>query len=485
MRLDSYLPLIRGDAGYAALRDQLATARAARFSALEAAKPAVLAALHAELRRPTILLVSRLARGRQLAEELGAWTGRPEAIHLFPELDPLPYERLAPGPEPLYDRLRAMLALASASESGGPAPLVIVTTRGAADRIMTPAECRATTWRLKVGERIRPDRLVAEWVAAGYEPVSIVEGPGEFARRGGILDIFPTQLQIGDFELRIGDGGVAATVGGPDLIRNPQSAIRNASAAFRIELWGNDVDSIRVFDPATQRSAESVQEIVIGPAHEVRPALPEGAEELLGELDVRHASSRLQDEIEDELRQLREGQPFPRLEWWRGVLGHASILDYLPDDGLLIVDEPGAIAAMARQLHRQAEETYVDLIERGEAPGHAPRPYWTWEELESRLAHGAPQSALPGVVSQARTRLDLVLDPDALNADFVPAPTYSGRLGELRIAEFELRNEDEGGRSAERGVQNVDAEARDGGDPEAATRDAVPASRGIDGASAP
>src|SRR5438270_87884 len=59
------------------------------------------------------------------------------------------------------------------------------------DRIMPPEACRQTLWRLRVGDRIRPDQLIAEWVKAGYEPVSVVEGPGEFARRGGIIDIYP------------------------------------------------------------------------------------------------------------------------------------------------------------------------------------------------------------------------------------------------------------------------------------------------------
>src|SRR5581483_9129438 len=114
---------------------------------------------------------------------------------------------------------------------------------------------------------------------------------------------------------------------------------------------------------------------------------------------------------------LADGQSFAMLEGYRGLLGTASILDYLPRDGLMIVDEPGAVAATARSLQRQAEELAVDLWDRGEAPRNIPRPYWTWEELTER------QRAPDG--GEIR-RVEFTLDPDALDGAFAPAPTYHG-----------------------------------------------------------
>ncbi len=398
MRLSSLLPSVRQDDGYTELVRRLDSQPSSTFSILDAAKPALLAALHGESDRPVILLVSRQARARQLAQELQVWSNAPDSIHLFPDLDALPYERLPTGPEHLYDRLEAMLALATVSESSGPKPLVVVTARAAMDRIMAADVCRGTLWKVRVGDRIRPDQLIREWVQAGYEPVSVVEGPGEFARRGGIIDIYPLGPQRG----------------GP-VVDAPHPA-------FRIELWGNDVDSIRVLDPATQRSGEPVEQVLIGPAHEVLLGRTAVDEELREALDLSHARPRVRDEIENELRMLGEGQPFPLLEWYRGVLGTASILDYLPGNGLLVVDEPGAVASTARSLQRQAEELAVELLDRGEAPGRVPRPYWTWEELTDRRRSGT---------SDSTRQLDLTLDPDALEGSFVPASTYHGALQQL------------------------------------------------------
>src|SRR5207253_8286683 len=125
---------------------------------LDAAKPAVLAALHGDLAQPTVVLVSRLARARQLVQELQTWAEAPESIYLFPDLDALPYERLPPGPEHLYERLEAMLALSTTVDTG-PKPLVVATARAVMDRIMPPEACRRTTWKLAVGDHIRPDQL--------------------------------------------------------------------------------------------------------------------------------------------------------------------------------------------------------------------------------------------------------------------------------------------------------------------------------------
>ncbi|MBM2810017.1 MAG: mfd [Chloroflexi bacterium] len=414
--LHALTSIIRRDAGYGALRQQIRDRvgdRPVRFSLLEAAKPALLATLHEELARPTILLVSRLRRARQLAEEIADWRHDPGSVLVFPELDALPYERMAPGGELLATRLRAMLALASPTGAGpltlqrgetkASAPLIVVTARAAIDRLMSADQCRATTWRLRVGETIRPDQVIREWVRAGYEPVSVVEGPGEFARRGGIIDLFPA----------------CAVTHGAGATDYATHGSRNSVSAYRIDLWGNQIESIRLLDAASQRSSESVDEILVGPAHEVLPDLPVGAESALAAMRFTKTRPEIRDRIEDESRMLQEGQPFALLEWYRGLLGPASILDYLPSEGLLILDEPGSVASTARGIDRQASELAWELEERGEAPGHLPRPYWEWDEL----------SALVGPT--ALQRLDLVWDPDALDTSFSPAPSYSGQLAQL------------------------------------------------------
>src|SRR5207253_7697076 len=122
-------------------------------------------------------------------------------------------------------------------------PLVVVTARASLDRLMSPEQARSSNWKLGVGDEIQPDKLLLQLVAAGYEGVQVVAGPGEFARRGGIIDISP-----------FGASG----------------------SAYRIELLGNEIESLREVDLGTQRSVDLLESVIIGPAHEVLPELPPG-----------------------------------------------------------------------------------------------------------------------------------------------------------------------------------------------------------------
>ena len=95
---------------------------------------------------------------------------------------------------------------------------------------------------LKVGQRVQTDALLQSWIDIGYTPEAAVEVPGTLSRRGGILDVYPP----------------------------------NQAWPARIELLGDSIESIRLFDPATQRSQELVDALQIIPAREMLPLLADG-----------------------------------------------------------------------------------------------------------------------------------------------------------------------------------------------------------------
>src|SRR5204862_6085155 len=115
-------------------------------------------------------------------------------------------------------------------------PLVIASVRAAMDLLLGLEDFRAHHRVIRRGQVLPPADIAAEWLRLGYEPSPVVDQPGLFSRRGGILDVFPP--------------------GGQPV---------------RIELWGDEVDTIRLFDPATQRSTEQLEVASIGPAHQVLP----------------------------------------------------------------------------------------------------------------------------------------------------------------------------------------------------------------------
>ncbi len=321
-------------------------------------------------------------------DELRAWAVDPHAVRLFPETDALPYDYLPNDPDKLADRLAAIHGLSAAHTplgapsprgSAGPlareAPLVVTSARAALDLLADPRELRASSLHLWRGQTIAPNRLVEAWLRLGYEPSPLVDQPGLFSRRGGILDIFPP--------------------GGQPL---------------RLEFWGDEVDTIRLFDPATQRSVEQLEAADVGLAHEVLPA------PLALSLDLETLRCQFRGPFERDLRLLREGQAFPTLDFYRGFLGSATLLDYLPDDGLLVLVDPTAVAAAAREFEQQVEQLYADLLDRGEVPPGLAPPYRDWA------------TAVRAVERRAVATLHVGFDPDINPLPFEHAPRFGGRV---------------------------------------------------------
>jgi transcription-repair coupling factor (superfamily II helicase) len=385
LTLHHLLSLVRDSTYLHSLREAVARGDVVRASAIEAARPALVAALHAALGRPTLVVTARPARARQLAEELRVWVADPARVALFPENSAFPYERLLPDPETAAARRAALAALVATDADGNTAPPLVVTcVRALLDRLMPPAALRAHTLALRAGARIKLDRLLATLGALGYTRVPLVEGPGEFAQRGGIVDIFPAEAA-------------------PD------------GAAVRLDFFGDEIETLRRLDPATQRSGEPVERLVLAPAYEVLPPPGPEAAAALRALDLGGLREDLATAFAREHEQLLAGQVFPSVEEYRAYLGTATLLDYLPAGGLLVLDEPAALADTAAALSAQAAEVQADLVARGEAPSGLWPPFPSWEALASRL--GAP-------------RLELTFDP-ADPGPFEHPLSYAGRLGDF------------------------------------------------------
>ncbi|HEX5589051.1 MAG TPA: transcription-repair coupling factor, partial [Candidatus Limnocylindrales bacterium] len=189
-------------------------------------------------------------------------------------------------------------------------------------------------------------------------------GKGEFARRGGIVDVFPPS------------GGLPV----------------------RIELFGDEVESLRAFDPTDQRSTGPVAEIELLPASEF--LLPHGgAEELAGRLTT--AASKLPERLAADFERLaagsRDGRPDDptrdtraaavgdAAEVWAPILAPSTALDHVDAGALLVLDEPGDLAEAAEFLWRQADERRAELVTAGDLPKTWPETLLARRAWKSRL----------------------------------------------------------------------------------------------------
>ena len=276
---------------------------------------------------------------QSMAELTGALS--PKAILKLPAHDVLPFENLSPHPEIQEERASVLWKIATGAAS------IIVVPLEAASMRLNSAEFYADLARIvRRGETIDIDPLIEHLRTIGYNSADAVDMPGEFALRGGILDAYPPE----------------------------------ADRPLRIEFFGDEVETIRKFDPGTQRSAAPVDEVVLLPLTETPVN-----ERVLGVIHSRLSGKRLSGS-ESELEQAIAATGvtvFPGWEFYAPVAGSGQHLFDLLPNALAIVDEPSAVLA-------KQEEWWNKVKDRHERSGVGTlvRPeeiYFSPEEWRERL----------------------------------------------------------------------------------------------------
>jgi transcription-repair coupling factor (superfamily II helicase) len=337
---------------------------------------AALASLGAQ---PLLYVVHSSDAALRARDDLAQWLGT-EHVLLFPAADALPYEHMTPGPDVLAARLRVIQRLKAEGQrlkiegdegnenssdpsafSLQPSALVIVApVKALTQPTLLPEELGHGTVRLVRGEEMNPDDLVARLLEFGYRMAPTVEEPGELNRRGGIIDVFPP---------------------GDDM-------------PLRIEFFGDEVDSLRRFDPLTQRSEAQVREALVGPPHEFPLWRREAALEQLRHVDVSALRREALDEWLAALRRLELGERFEGRALFASFFREGnreqsqlgSLLAHMPSGALLVLNEATLLAQHAADLDQQAENRRAQQVEMGELPRVFPRPYLRWDELMPQAA---------------------------------------------------------------------------------------------------
>jgi transcription-repair coupling factor (superfamily II helicase) len=346
-----------------------------------AARPPVLAALAQDLRAPLLVLLPRGDRMLTLAEELKAWTPHVAPLQ-FPEPGPLFYERAPWGPRARRQRAAVLSGLTAAAQPGGPETaltprLVLATARAAMTRTLTPRMWLTHSRWLTVGGQRRPAQLVRLLAAAGYTQSTVVAEPGQYSQRGGILDLWPPA----------------------------------ETEPVRVEFFGDVIDSLRTFDPSSQRSVGSLDAVRVTPARE---ALPELFQQEWLEL------------LPPEAAKASPGEPQePYLEYFLPWMNPnpTGLLDFLPPDTRVVVDDQMALEVAINEFETQAVSLRRDLVESGRLPERAAIPYLTLPEIEERLrAHAAID------LGMSSADLDAV---STLGDHFRVGPRFGGQLKPL------------------------------------------------------
>ncbi|HUI56069.1 MAG TPA: transcription-repair coupling factor [Bryobacteraceae bacterium] len=303
---------------------------------------------------------------------------------LLPALDVLPLQNLSPHAEICEQRAVGLWSLATQH-----VPITILPVASALLRIEPAEFYRQLALKLRIGDELPLDEVVAHLESIGYERREPVEMVGEYSVRGGILDVFSPE----------------------------------ASKPVRIDLFGDQVESIRRFDVESQRSVLKIEDCTLLPLTEYQKSrgLLVDLGNLLREADISGRDLPL------------PGEPFPGWELIAPMVRprKASILS-LVDHPIVLWDEP-------EQVHGAAERFWKRLEQIERSPAYDPdRVYFRWEELE-RLASAAPSLALK--------ELEIGLEPDVrneTNLHIATRPTLSFH-GNMQVAIAEARTLVEGG----------------------------------------
>ncbi len=327
-----------------------------RAQLLSEATPFLVSTLLQDLDGPALIVVPRPEEARRLHERLCAWVDNPERIHRFPETETLPFERLVTDIDTIQQRVRALDALLN---PGDISTLIVASATSVAQRTLSREAFEESAHEISVGDVIDLDDTLEMWRRMGYRFESAVYSPGFASRRGGIIDIFPV---------------------GADL-------------PARIELWGDEVDSIRHFDPSSQRSTEIVRSVKLIPAHETLPAMTD-REELdhsMAYIDISNCASAHQERIREEFSQLLDGHEVDDLNLYAGFFNHGSLLEYMPENTLVIRVRPDDTATAAWENEERIHDLRDTKERRGELPMNFPSFHISWNEIEPALSNLGPQ----------------------------------------------------------------------------------------------
>ena len=360
----------------------------------DAAVPFCAGALRRDLGIPVLVLVARPERARELHSDLQVWCGEDGSVYQFPEGETLPFERLMADEASTHGRIRALEALAGPGRGPAAPPIVVASLAAAVQRTMSGDIYASTRHLVSVGQRVNLNDLMRRWQSMGYRTERSVEIPGTVSRRGGILDVY-----------------------------SPASEL-----PVRIELLGDEVESIRLFDPASQRSLESVGEALILPCQEALPHLVDRGhvEEAYARLDMSNCPGATRDRIQEEMSLLLSGHSLEEPGFYQGFFCLGSLLDYLPAEALILVERPGYVEEEGERLEDKSIELRDAKEHRGDVPRNFPSLHLPWKELNDRLSAWSRRLDTTPWASAAASGSIAVYD-----LGFLPAEGFGGRLDTL------------------------------------------------------
>ncbi len=333
--------------------------------------PLVLSDLARAAKQRAVFIAPDDAAMRSVSEAAHFFAPEIEVIE-FPAWDCLPYDRASPALSVSAKRLVALHAL---QNPAGGSQLLVTTVNAVLQRVLTPFRVRESVREFKPGTTIGHESLAALLTRQGYSRTDTVVDHGEFAVRGSIVDIFPSSLDQG----------------------------------LRLDFFGDELESLRLFDPGTQRSTGTLKSHLLLPASEA----------LLDEDSITRFRGRYREMFgaaatQDPLYEaVSDGRRLAGMEHWMPLFEERldTLFDHLSDDDLVVIDN-GAIGAAAERLKDINDYHDQRVRSAGEAAG-------SYRPLASDALYLSKQEFDEGLAAAPAHRSQIFAAPDSdANQDF-------------------------------------------------------------------
>ena len=311
----------------------------------------MIAGLHREFKSPIVIICQDDIAAKRLQEELKSFLG--ETAPILPNRELTLYDAAVVSRSWEQKRLRQLFDLAT-----GETKLQILTWESLSQRTMPRQVLTRAAFRMETGNEYPLDDLIARLTAAGYSRCGMVEGPGQFAVRGGIVDIFSPA----------------------------------ADHPVRAEFFGDELDTMGYFDPTTQRRTDNIDSMTVLPVAETQPRLhPGGIDGLCSDINRLIARQKRRKNINEtlvstltkDLEKYENGLLNPASDRYMALIypEMATAMDYIPSDALLIVCDQGNLRRAARSRSDEVGMQLDSLLQGGLIAGELCDYVCQWEDF--------------------------------------------------------------------------------------------------------
>ncbi|MBR3512186.1 MAG: transcription-repair coupling factor [Clostridia bacterium] len=253
-----------------------------------------------------------------------------EEVKLFPKRDLISFDYIVESKDTLYSRIEVLNDIYKGNN-----PIIVTTIEAMLQKMIKKDSLYKNVLSIKVGDTIDLEKLKEKLILLGYERYDLIEGKGQFSIRGGIVDVATSKTE-----------------------------------GVRIELWGDEVDSIRNFNISTQRTTEMIGEFDIYPSFEF--LLEDSLDNIAKKIDEKNYPQSVRVKVDEDIEAIKEGDYLNKIDKYFNEFYPETdtLLDYLSDNYIVFIDEIEKLKSRAISIEKDNESLVKDLISRNKlVPG--------------------------------------------------------------------------------------------------------------------